>query len=269
MRTVIFYLLLILAALTFLFPFIWMVLATFKPEVEINYLNPLPSEWTWYSYSVIFTKIPIVRSFFNSVIVSGTMTLSALIFSSMAGYALSRLHFRGRDLIFYVALFTMMVPFQLTLIPLYVLIVKLGWTDSYIGLIAPGFVSTFGILVFRQFFRDIPQDMIDAARVDGCHDFRIWWQIVLPLSKPALVTVGILTFMGSWNELLWPLIVVREQSLMTMPQLVTLFAIGGQAESQVGPQLAASTLLMIPVVVVYMIFQRHFIRSMATSGLKG
>jgi len=163
----------------------------------------------------------------------------------------------------------MMIPFQITLIPTYILIVKFGWTDTYLSLIVPAMMSAFGILLFRQFFLSIPQAVIDAARLDGCSELQILFRVVWPLSKPVIITVGILTFMTSWNEVLWPLIVIRERSLMTMPQLVTLFAVGGQAESQLGAQLAAATLLALPVIIAYSFFQRYFIESMATTGLKG
>ena len=136
------------------------------------------------------------------------------------------------------------------------------------ALIVPSMISSFGILLFRQFFMDIPQDLIDAAKIDGCNDLQILFRLIYPLSKPVIITVGIITFMGSWNDVLWPLIVIRLQKLMTLPQLVTIFAVGGQAEGQLGAQLAAATLLAVPIILVYAFFQRYFIESMATTGLK-
>ena len=162
----------------------------------------------------------------------------------------------------------MMIPLQITLIPLYILMVKFGWVNSYLSLIVPWMVSALGIVMFRQYFQNIPQDIIDAARIDGCGELRIIFQIIWPISVPTLVTVGIITFMTIWNEVLWPLIVIRERALMTMPQLVTIFAVGGAAESQLGVQLAAATLLALPVIIAYAFFQKYFIESMATSGLK-
>ncbi|CUS91748.1 Binding-protein-dependent transport system inner membrane component [Candidatus Kryptonium thompsonii] len=161
-----------------------------------------------------------------------------------------------------------MIPFQITLIPTYVLIVKLGLVDTYAGLILPGMMSSFSILVFRQFFLTIPESLIESARLDGCNDLQILFKIIIPLSKPAVSTVGILTFMSSWNEVLWPLIVIRDEKLMTMPQLVTIFVLGGQAGSQLGVQLASATLLALPIIIAYSFFQRYFIESMATVGLK-
>ena len=162
----------------------------------------------------------------------------------------------------------MMIPFQITLIPTYVLIVKLGLVDIYAGLILPVMMSSFSILVFRQFFLTIPESLIESARLDGCNDLQILFKIIIPLSKPAVSTVGILTFMSSWNEVLWPLIVIRDEKLMTMPQLVTIFVLGGQAGSQLGVQLASATLLALPIIIAYSFFQRYFIESMATVGLK-
>jgi multiple sugar transport system permease protein len=147
--------------------------------------------------------------------------------------------------------------------------VKLGWTDSYLGLVAPSMMSAFGIILFRQFFMAVPQALIEAARIDGCSEVGILVRVIWPLSRPVVLTVGLLTFMTSWNEVLWPMMVVRERSLMTMPQIVALFTIGGEAESQLGPLLAAATMLSLPVIVAYALFQRQFIESMASSGVKG
>lgn len=268
MKKLSFYLLLIVWTVLFIYPFLWMISATIRPEYEIGGLNIIPSQLTFYSYLQVFEKIPILRAFLNSLFVALTVTAGVLVFCSMIGYALSRLRFRGRDFIFYIVLFTMMIPFQIILIPLYILMVKFGWVNSYLSLIVPWLVSALGIVLFRQYFQSIPQDVIDAARIDGCNEFQIIFRIIWPISVPTLITVGILTFMTTWNEVLWPLIVIRERDLMTMPQLVTIFAVGGQAESQLGVQLAAATLLALPVIIAYAFFQKYFIESMATSGLK-
>ena len=269
MKKILFYVCLILASVLFIYPFIWMIGATFKPEIEIASFSPVTANMTLKSYKEVFEKIPIFRSFLNSVFVSSSITCSVIIFGSIVGYSLSRLRFKGRNLIFSLILFTMMIPFQITLIPTYILMVKFGWTDSYLGLIVPGLISAFGILLFRQFFLSIPQDLIDAARIDGYNELQILFRIIYPISLPAIITVGIITFMTSWNEVLWPLIIIREQSLMTMPQLVAIFKASGLAGSQLGAQLAASTLLALPVIVAYSVFQKYFIESMAATGLKG
>jgi len=263
------YIVLILGGLMFAYPFLWMVSATFKPEIEIGEIGLWSSSFSLRSYQAVIDKIPVGRALLNSLFVSASVTSSVILFGSIVGYALSRLRFFGRDIIFGVILFTMVIPFQITLIPMYILMVKFGWVDTYLSLIVPGMISTFGILLFRQFFMDIPQDLIDAAKIDGCGDFATLFRIIWPLSKPVIITVGIISFMTSWNDVLWPLIVIRAQELMTMPQLVTLFTVGGQAESQLGSQLAAATLLAVPIILIYAFFQRYFIESMATSGLKG
>lgn len=268
MKKVLFYLLLIFWTILFIYPFLWMLVATIRPESEITSFGIIPSHVSLHSYQQVFAKIPILRAFLNSIIVAFSVTAGVLVFCSIIGYALSRLQFKGRDFIFFLVLFTMMIPFQIILIPLYILMVKLGWVNSYLALIVPWLVSALGIVLFRQFFQSIPQDLIDAARIDGCNELQIIFRIIWPNSIPTLITVGILTFMTTWNEVLWPLIVIRDRALMTMPQLVTIFAVGGQAESQLGVQLAAATLLALPVVIAYTFFQRYFIESMATSGLK-
>jgi len=262
------YIILIIGGLMFAYPFLWMISATFKPEIEIGTIGLWSSDFSLRSYAAVFQKIPIGRAFLNSLLVSACVTFSVILFGSIVGYALSRLRFFGRDFLLGLILFTMVIPFQITLIPMYILMVKFGWVDSYIALIVPGMISAFGILLFRQFFMDIPQDLIDAAKIDGCNDFGILFRIIYPLSKPVIITVGIVSFMGSWNDILWPLIVIRLQKLMTLPQTVTIFAVGGQAEGQLGAQLAAATLLAVPIILVYAFFQRYFIESMATTGLK-
>ena len=269
MKKFVFYTILILGALVFLYPFLWMLAGTLKPEIEIPNLNIIPHHLTFQSYKNVFFKIPILRSFFNSVFVSVSVTSSVLFFGSMVGYSLARLNFRGKNLIYTIILFTMMVPFQITLIPNYILMTKFHFTDTYWALILPGMLSAFGILLFTQFFKGIPNELLDAARIDGCSEFSVLFKIVWPLSKPVVITVGILTFMANWNSVLWPLIVIRQRALMTMPQLVTIFVVGGQAEGQLGTKLAAATLLALPVIFLYSFFQRYFIESMATSGLKG
>ncbi len=268
MKRILFYILLTLGALIFLYPFLWMIIASISPENQIGNLTFLPTALTLSSYKQMLSKIPIGRAFFNSLFVSSVITFGVLVFGSMVGYALSRLEFKGRDLIFYIIIFTMTLPFQITLIPQYILMVKFGWVDTYWALIVPYLMNALGIIMFRQYFKSIPQDLLDAARLDGCGELKIIFKILWPNSVPALVTIGIITFMASWNEVLWPLIVIRNDHLMTMPQLVTLFAVGGAAESQLGVKLAAATMLALPIVLAYLFFQKYFIESMASTGIK-
>lgn len=243
-------------------------MASLAPENEISILTLLPSSVSINSYVQMVDKIPIGRSLINSLIVASSVTAGVLIFGSMIGYALSRLEFKGRNTIFYIIIFTMTLPFQITLIPQYIIMVEFGWIDTYLALIVPYFINALGIIMFRQYFKSIPQSLIDAARLDGCGDLQIIFKILWPNSIPALVTIGIITFMASWNEVLWPLIVIRDESLMTMPQLVTLFAVGGRADSQLGVKLASAVLLALPIILAYLFFQKYFIQSMASTGIK-
>jgi len=268
MKKALFYIILVFGALMFIYPFVWMLTATLAPEKEIGNLVLIPSSASLDSYRQMFDKIPITRALLNSLFVSSVITLGVLVFGSMVGYALSRLEFKGRNLIFFIIIFTMTLPFQITLIPQYIIMVKFGWVDTYLALIVPYLMNALSIIMFRQYFKSLPQDLIDAARIDGCGELTIIFRILWPNSIPALITVGILTFMASWNEVLWPLIVIRNDDLMTMPQLVTLFVVGGSAESQLGVKLASATVLALPIVVAYLFFQRYFIQSMASTGIK-
>lgn len=267
-KNVISYLVLTLGALMFVYPFIWMLSASVAQEKEITNLILLPGSFSMDNYLQVINKIPAFRALLNSLIISAIVTAGAIIFTSMVGYALAHLEFRGRQSLFYLIIFTMSIPFQITLIPQYILMVEFRWIDTFFALTVPYFLNGLGIIMFRQYFRSIPKDMIDAARIDGCSEFRILFSIVLPNSVPAIITIGIITFMGSWNEVLWPIIVIRDQNLMTMPQLIALFAVGGRAESQLGVKLASATMLALPILVAYTFFQKYFIQSMASTGIK-
>jgi multiple sugar transport system permease protein len=257
-----------LAALTFIYPFLWMASVTFKPPSEIGTLSLIPHHITLDNYRTMWARAPFGRALLNSIFVAGTITLSVLVLGSMTAYAMARLRFRGRPLLNAVTIGVLLVPGQLTLIPMYTLIVQLGWIDTYAALIVPYLFNATAILMLRQFFLQIPQSLIDSARMDGMGELRILFTIFWPLSKAVLSIVAIFTFMGAWNEVLWPLLVVRDQQLMTLPQLLTVFALGGGAGT-VGVSLASAMVLVIPVVIAYAFLQRNFIESMASSGAKG
>ncbi len=259
---------LILAALTFIYPFIWMIGASLAPLHEVGNMNLWPDHPGFGNFKSMFEKIPIGRSLINSLLVAVFTTSLVMITGSTVGYALAKMQFKGRQLIFYIIVFTMSLPFQITLIPNYITMVNLHLIDTFFALIIPFAVSAFAILMFRQAFLGLPQALIDAARLDGCTEMGIIFRILWPNIKPTLVTVAILSFIGSWNEVLWPLIVIRNEQLMTMPQLVTLFATGGRADSQLGVKIAAAVLLALPVMISFLFFQKHFIQSMASTGLK-
>jgi len=268
-RKIITHILLTVAAISFLYPFFWMIVASFTPEKEIGTLIFLPQNFTFGNYSHMFAKIPIFKSLLNSTFVASCSTIGVVIFGSMVGFALAKLNFKGRDLLFFIIIFTMTLPFQITLIPNYILMIKFRWVDTFAALIIPALNSAFAIIMFRQIFKAIPDDLIDAARVDGCNNLTIIFRVLWPNIIPTIITVALITFMNSWNDVLWPLIVIRKSNLMTMPQLVTLFAVGGRAEGQLGVKLASAVLLATPIMIAYLFFQKYFIKSMASSGIKG
>lgn len=268
MRRVLLYLGLSLAAATFIYPFLWMAATTFKPAGEVGTLALIADHPTFDNYRDMWNRAPVGRALLNSIGVAGLITASVLVFGSITAYALARLEFPGRRLLQVATLAVLMVPGQLTLIPTYALVVQLGWVNSYTALIAPYLINPMAILMLRQFFLQVPRSLVDAARLDGMGELRILFTIFWPLARPALATVAIVTFMGAWNEVLWPLLVVRDQDLMTMPQLLAVFSLGGGAGT-LGVQLAAAMVLVIPVVIAYAFLQRTFIESMAGAGVKG
>jgi multiple sugar transport system permease protein len=262
------YLALGVAALTFVFPFLWMAATTFKPPTEVGSLTLLPENPTLDNYRRMWERAPFGRALLNSAFVAGTITAAVLLLGSITAYAMARLRFPGRRWLELVTMAVLLVPGQLTLIPLYTLMVQVGWIDSYAALIVPYVFNATAVLMLRQFFLQIPQSLVDSARMDGMGELRILFTIFWPLARPVMATVAIFTFMGAWNEVLWPLLVVREQQLMTLPQLLTVFALGGGAGS-LGVSLASTMVLVVPVVVAYLFLQRSFIESMAGTGSKG
>jgi multiple sugar transport system permease protein len=270
LRRAAFYVLLALAAATFLYPFLWMAATSFKSPAEVGGLSLLPDQPTLDNYRLMWARAPFGRALLNSLLVATTITASVLIFGSTAAYAMARLKFPGRGALNVATVAILLVPGQLTLIPTYTLIVQLGWVDSYAALVAPYAFNATAILILRQFFLQIPRSLIDSARLDGMGELRILFTVFWPLARPALAMVGIFTFMGAWNEVLWPLLVVRDEQLMTLPQLLTVFALGGGAgPQQMATKLAAAMVLVVPVVAAYVFLQRFFIESLASTGSKG
>lgn len=267
------YIALLIGAIAFLFPFYYMVIGSVSPASEVGKI--IPSALEGADWHFMLSRIPVGRNLLNSVIYSGGVIVSTLVFGSMAGYALARLRFVGRDALFNIILLTLMVPFQLTMIPLYIMIVNFGWVQPgpriFLGLIVPGAINATAILIFRQFFMQLPQDLFDAARVDGATDLGILIKIALPLSAPAFLIAGLLTFIGPWNDFLWPLLVTRDVNWMPLAESVALFGVGGQAggaASEWGTITAAATILAIPAVGLFLLFQRYFVQGIATTGLK-
>jgi multiple sugar transport system permease protein len=262
------YLLLIVTAVVVVYPFLAMVLTSFKPQREVVTFPPhlLPSTWTLDNYRLIWTRIPFGLLLRNSVIYSTTITVVSLFFDSMCAYALARLTFRGRELIFLAVLATMMVPGQVTLIPLFLNLYSIGWINTFPGLIVPRLTSAFGIFLLRQFFLSIPRELEDAARIDGASEFRIYAQIVLPLSGAALATLFVFHFMYNWNDFLWPLIVTTSDEMRTLPTGLALFM--GEHNVEYGLLLAGATIAAAPLVIAFLFAQKYFVRGIALTGLK-
>ena len=263
------YVLLIGGLLIVVGPFIWMLLSSFKPEGEIRADPPtwLPNDPTFANYGKLFDRLDFPMFFTNSAIVAVLTTVGNLLFCSAAGYALAKLSFAGKKMLFGIVMGTLMVPSIVTMVPLFVLSSNLGLVNSLAGLILPFLAQAFGVFLMRQFIQSIPDDLLEAARIDGASELRIFWQIVLPLCRPALATLGILTFLASWNNFLWPLVAATEEETYTLPVALALYAIG-QNRTEYDILLAGAVVVVLPVLIVFVLLQRHFVRGIATTGLK-
>jgi len=250
-------------------PFLWMLLSSFKPEAEIRANPPTwwPNTTTLANYGKLFDELDFPTFFTNSAVVAVLTTLGNLLFGSAAGYALAKLPFAGKRLLFGIVLGTLMVPSIVTMVPLFVLSSNLGLVNTLAGLILPYLAQAFGVFLMRQFILSIPDDLLEAARIDAASEWRIYWQIVLPLCRPALATLGILTFLASWNNFLWPLVVSTEEETYTLPVALALYAIG-QNRTEYDILLAGAVVIVLPVIIVFLLLQRHFVRGIATTGLK-
>ena len=263
------YVIAVLGVLAVAAPFAWMVLGSFKTDGEL--LKAPPTWWpenpTGGNYSELLSKQNFPRFFLNSAVVATVVTAGNLVFCSMLGYALAKLRFGGRNLLFLLVMATLMVPGMVTFVPLFVLVTNLGLQNSYPGLILPFLVSPFGVFLMRQFFQSLPDDLIDAGRVDGASELGIFARIMLPLTRPALATLGILTFLGSWNNFLWPLVVAQTEDKYTLPVALALYATGQNAQ-RYGLLMAGAVVVVVPVLVVFVIFQRHVTKGIAMTGIK-
>jgi multiple sugar transport system permease protein len=251
-------------------PFVWMVLGSVKPEAELLRVPPTwwPETFTLENYRTLFGKGIFPRSFFNSTLVAVVVTTANIIFCSMVGYALAKLNFRGKKLVFGLVMATLMIPGMVTLVPLFVLVANLGLVDTYPGLMLPFLVTPFGVFLMRQFIIELPDDLLDAGRIDGASELRIFRQIILPLCGPGVATLGILTFLSTWNSFLWPLVVAQTQEHYTLPVALALFSKNQQVTPNYGLLLAGATVVVVPVLIVFLIFQRRFIEGIATTGIK-
>jgi multiple sugar transport system permease protein len=262
--------LLAIGAVAFLLPVILIFITAFKPDSEIiHFKSILPQEWTLSNFKEILgnpEEIPIARWFFNSIFISGMVTALILLVDSLAAYGLARLNLPGKRYIFPLIIGTLMIPGQILLVPVYLILNRLGWLDTPWALIIPAGAGAFGVFFLHQFFLTIPRDLEDAAAIDGCTRLGIYRHIILPLSKPALATLGIFTFMASWNDFLGPLVFLDSVDKYTLPVGIALFQTSYYAEY--GLTLAACVLCTIPVLIVFLLFQRHIIKGISLTGLK-
>ncbi len=263
------YAVLIVAAAIQVAPFAWMILSSFKNRREAFAFPPIwiPHAPTIEGYRFVAENFPLLRFALNSVIITSAVVILNLVFNSIVAYPLARHRFPGRNLIFWTILATMMIPFHLILIPLFIIVVRLHGVNSYWGAILPYAMNAFNIFLFVQYFKTIPQELSKAARIDGCSELGILFRIVWPLSKPVLITVGILTFIQTWNLFLWPLIVLQEQTMRTLPlALATLKGVHG---TEWNALMALATIISVPVVLLFIWLQKHIVAGLAQTGLKG
>jgi multiple sugar transport system permease protein len=226
-----------------------------------------PENPTLANYEDLFSRLNFLGYFFNSTVVAVAITFGNVVFCSMLGYALAKLSFPGKRLLFVVVLGTLMVPSVVTFMPLFVLTANLGLVNTHAGLILPFLVGAFGVFLMRQFIAGLPDELLDAARVDGAGEHYIFWRIILPLCGPALATLGILTFLGSWNSFLWPLVVATSDTMYTLPVAIALFATG-QQETNIALLMAGSVVVIVPVLLVFIALQRYFTQGIAMTGIK-
>ena len=260
---------LVLGLIVMVGPFVWMALGSFKTTGELRQSPPtfLPEDPTLTNYHDLFDRLDFPRYFFNSTLVALCVTAGNLLFCSMLGYALAKLEFAGKRVVFVLVLATLMVPSIVTFMPLFVLISNMGLVNTHAGLILPFLVGALGVFLMRQFISGIPDELLDAARVDGAGEYTIFFKIVLPLCGPALATLAILTFLASWNSFLWPLVVASTEDMYTLPVAVALFSIG-QQETNVALQMAAAVVVVLPVVILFFAMQRFITQGIATTGIK-
>ena len=259
----------IVASLLFIGPYLWSVSISLQLPGDVFGwpIQLLPSPATLENYHRLWTEVRFARWLLNSSIIAAVVTLSNVVFASMAGYAFARIPFPGRQFLFYCFLATLMIPAHVTMVPKFMLLNYFGMINTYQGLIIPGMVQVFGIFLMKQFFETLPAELEEAARIDGCGQFRIFWTIILPVSKPAIVALAIYTFQGAWNDFLWPVIVTTTPDMYTLPLGMAMFRFEFKVEWTM--LMAGSVLLSLPTLIIFICFQRLFIQNAAMSGTKG
>ena len=268
--SIVLYVLLTLGLIVMIAPFVWMVLGSFKAQGEFLRLPPtwLPEQPTFNNYQRLIDQLDMPRFFFNSIVVALVVTIGNLVFSPMLGYALAKLRFAGKGVLLGLVLATLMLPGAAILVPQFVLMSALGLVNSYPALILPFLAGPFGVFLTRQFFSGLPDELLEAARMDGASEFRIFWQIAMPLAGPVLATLGILTFLATWNSFIYPLVMAQEPEMYTLPVALATFATG-QYQADHGMLMAGALVLVLPILILFVVLQRWITEGIATTGLKG
>lgn len=252
------------------FPLLWMVVGSFRPTDELLTMPPIliPRVFTLDNYRIALERLPLIRYVWNSSLVAGVQVGAVLLTSSFAGHIFSKYNFKGKNLIFLFLISTIMIPFYSFVISLFQFISRLGWVNTYQGIFGPWCVEPFGIFLMRQFMQEIPRELIDSAKIDGASEGRIYFQIVLPLSKPALGVLGIFVFLWSWNSFFWPLIVITKSKMFTLPVGIATLVSNMTYYPEIGPQFAMGVVAIVPVTIIYLLFHKTFTKGIALTGLK-
>ncbi|NCB34933.1 MAG: carbohydrate ABC transporter permease [Clostridia bacterium] len=260
------YALLSLGAVFMVFPFVWMVLTSLKTGADVYSFSMIPNPATTQNYSFVFTRTDFVRWFLNSIFVAVMVVSSVLMFDTLVGYTLCKMQFRGKQLVFILIMSTLMVPTEMLIIPWYLMSAQLKWLNTYWSIMFPGLITAFGIFMMRQFFEGVPDELLEAARIDGLNELGIYARIALPLVMPAVSALAIFTFLGNWNAFLWPVIIVSNKELVTLPVGLAMFTTENNPEWE--RIMTAASLGTVPVLAVFMVFQRQIIEGINLSGLK-
>ncbi|MBZ0304435.1 MAG: carbohydrate ABC transporter permease [Anaerolineae bacterium] len=263
------YILLAVVSIVMIFPFVWMVFTAFKGNQEVYIYPPtfFPREFHWENFSHVLETVPFVRFYLNSLLVTSLITISQVFTSALAAYAFARIEFFGRNFLFILYLATLVIPNQVTMLPLFLLVSRLGWIDTYQALIVPFLANAFAVFFLRQFFAGLPRELEDAARVDGAGRMRILFQIILPLARPALATITLFIFLSEWDSYLWPLIVTNTQEMRTLPIGLRFFV--EESGAQLNYMMAGALMAVIPIILLFFAAQRQFIEGIAMTGTKG
>jgi ABC-type glycerol-3-phosphate transport system permease component len=261
---------LIILSIFFLFPFFWMFTASFKTQSELlgSAQTLLPSSINFENYQFAFDTIPLFRNLFNSFFIAISYMLLALFFTSLGGFAFAKYNFPGRNALFALLLATMMVPQAVSIVPSFILMKEFNWIDTYYAVIIPGTAHAFGIFFMRQYIKGVNDELLDAGRIDGCTDFQLYYRIVLPVIKPALVTLAIVDFFGAWNSYLWPLIVLRSLDMYTIVLAITAFP-APQFRTPWGAIMAGTTVSVVPLIILFILLQRHFVSGLMSGSVRG